>query len=76
MGASRALVPGCEVAGVFRRRQARVELSAAQRQLVANLHTFFAEAEAARAIEPLCQLWCIRGLLHNQWDHAFKLLKA
>ena len=31
--------------------------------------------EAARAIEPLCILWCIPGLLHNQWSHAFKLLK-
>jgi predicted dinucleotide-binding enzyme len=32
-------------------------------------------AEAARAIEPLCMLWCIPGLLRNQWAHAFKLLK-
>jgi len=32
-------------------------------------------AVAARAIEPLCMLWCIPGLLHNQWSHAFKLLK-
>jgi predicted dinucleotide-binding enzyme len=32
-------------------------------------------AEAARAIEPLCMLWCIPGMLHNQWNHAFKLLK-
>ncbi len=32
-------------------------------------------AEAARAIEPLCILWCIPGLLRNEWDHAFKLLK-
>lgn len=32
-------------------------------------------AEAARAIEPLCMLWCIPGLLRNQWSHAFKLLK-
>lgn len=31
--------------------------------------------EAARAIEPLCILWCIPGFLHNQWTHAFKLLK-
>jgi predicted dinucleotide-binding enzyme len=30
--------------------------------------------EAARAIEPLCILWCIPGLLRNQWSHAFKLL--
>ena len=32
-------------------------------------------AEAARAIEPLCMLWCIPGLLENRWTHAFKLLK-
>ena len=32
-------------------------------------------AEAARAIEPLCMLWCIPGFLHNQWQHAFKLVK-
>jgi predicted dinucleotide-binding enzyme len=30
---------------------------------------------AARAIEPLCILWCIPGFLKNQWGHAFKLLK-
>jgi predicted dinucleotide-binding enzyme len=30
--------------------------------------------EAARAIEPLCILWCIPGFLHNEWTHAFKLL--
>jgi len=33
------------------------------------------KAEAARAIEPLCILWCIPGFLRNQWTHAFKLLK-
>jgi predicted dinucleotide-binding enzyme len=32
-------------------------------------------AEGARAIEPLCMLWCIPGFLRNQWTHAFKLLK-
>ena len=32
--------------------------------------------EAARAIEPLCMLWCIPGFQKNQWAHAFKLLKA
>ncbi|MGO9940883.1 MAG: NADPH-dependent F420 reductase [Terracidiphilus sp.] len=31
--------------------------------------------EAARAIEPLCILWCIPGFLRNEWTHAFKLLK-
>lgn len=33
------------------------------------------KATAARAIEPLCMLWCIPGLLNNGWGHAFKLLK-
>jgi predicted dinucleotide-binding enzyme len=32
-------------------------------------------AEAARAIEPLCMLWCIPGFIRNEWTHAFKLLK-
>jgi 8-hydroxy-5-deazaflavin:NADPH oxidoreductase len=31
---------------------------------------------AARAIEPLCMLWCSRGFQQNQWDHAFALLTA
>jgi hypothetical protein len=33
------------------------------------------KAEAARAIEPLCILWCIPGFLENDWMHALKLLK-
>ena len=32
------------------------------------------KVEAARAIEPLCMLWCIPGFLRNEWMHAFKLL--
>jgi predicted dinucleotide-binding enzyme len=32
-------------------------------------------AEAARAIEPLCMLWCIPGFLRQDWVHAFKLLR-
>ena len=31
--------------------------------------------EAARAIEPLCMLWCIPGIAKGRWNHAFKLLK-
>ena len=31
--------------------------------------------EAARAIEPLCMLWCIPGLTQNRWNHALKLLR-
>lgn len=34
------------------------------------------KAEAARAIEPLCILWCIPGFLGNGWSHAFKLLRS
>lgn len=33
------------------------------------------KAEAARAIEPLCMLWCIPGFVGNDWYHAFKLLQ-
>ena len=33
------------------------------------------KAEAARAIEPLCILWCIPGFLRNDWTHAFKMLR-
>jgi hypothetical protein len=31
-------------------------------------------AEAARAIEPLCILWCILGFTKNERTHAFRLL--
>ncbi len=34
------------------------------------------KVEAARAIEPLCILWCIPGMLGGGWAHAFKLLRA
>ena len=30
--------------------------------------------EAAAPIESLCMLWCIPGMLRNDWMHAFKLL--
>ena len=33
------------------------------------------KAEAARAIEPLCMLWCIPGFLSNDWTHAFKVVR-
>lgn len=32
--------------------------------------------EGARAIEPLCMLWCAPGFLRNQWSHAYKVLKG
>ena len=32
-------------------------------------------SNAASVIEQLCILWCIPGMLRNQWTHAFKLLK-
>ena len=53
----------------------------AKRQVAAVLDQFGWEtedmgaAEAARAIEPLCMLWCIPGLRRNSWTHAFKLLR-
>ena len=37
--------------------------------------TDMGKVEAARAIEPLCILWCIPGFLRNDWTHAFKLLR-
>lgn len=37
--------------------------------------TDMGSVEAARAIEPLCMLWCIPGFKDNSWIHAFKLLK-
>jgi len=47
---------------------------------IVDLFGFDAEdmgkAEAARAIEPLCMLWCIPGMVRNEWAHAFKLLKV
>jgi len=52
------------------------------KETVTNILTSFGwetedmgKVEAARAIEPLCILWCIPGFLRNQWSHAFKLLK-
>jgi len=33
-------------------------------------------AEAARAIEPLCILWCIPGFQGRGWMHALKMLRA
>jgi len=32
--------------------------------------------EAARAIEPLCILWCIPGFLSKRWTHALKMIEA
>ena len=29
---------------------------------------------SARALEPLCMLWCLPGFLRNDWHHAFKML--
>jgi len=33
-------------------------------------------AVAARALEPLCQLWCILGFRNNTWTHAFALFRS
>ena len=52
------------------------------RSIVANVLDQFGwetadmgKATAARAIEPLCMLWCIPGFTRNEWSHAFKLLR-
>ena len=34
------------------------------------------KAVAGRAIEPLCMLWCIPGMLKGEWNHAFRMMKA
>jgi predicted dinucleotide-binding enzyme len=34
------------------------------------------KVEAARAIEPLCILWCLPGFTQNRWTHAYKVLKG
>jgi len=54
----------------------------AAKKTVADILTAFGwetedmgKVESARAIEPLCILWCIPGFIRNQWTHAFKLLK-
>ncbi len=30
--------------------------------------------QSARPIEALCQLWCVRGMLKNDWPHAMRWL--
>lgn len=32
--------------------------------------------QAARAIEPLSLLWCLRGWARGRWDHALKILRV
>jgi predicted dinucleotide-binding enzyme len=55
---------------------------AAKKKVTAILDEFgwetedMGRVESARAIEPLCILWCIPGFARNEWTHAFKLLKA
>lgn len=52
------------------------------KEIVKNILTSFGwdtedmgKAEAARAIEPLCILWCIPGFLRNDWFHAFRVMR-
>jgi predicted dinucleotide-binding enzyme len=35
----------------------------------------FGKIEAARAIEPLCVLWCIYGFRTGTWHHAVKIIR-
>jgi len=55
--------------------------AAAKKQVTALLDQFgwdaedVGGAEGARAIEPLCQLWCAPGFLRNDWAHAFRVLR-
>jgi predicted dinucleotide-binding enzyme len=57
--------------------------AAAKEQVRAILDRFGWETEdmgaveAARAIEPLCMLWCIPGILRNDWgSRAFKVVRG
>lgn len=53
----------------------------AKKQVTVILHKFgwdvedMGKVESARAIEPLCVLWCALGFNGGGWSHAFKLLK-
>lgn len=55
--------------------------AAAKAQVTAFLATIGWETEdcgtaaGARAIEPLCILWCIPGFRQNDWVHAYKVLR-
>lgn len=55
--------------------------AAAKTQVTALLDQFgwavedLGTVHAARAIEPLCVLWCIPGMTGKGWSHAFKLLR-
>ena len=55
--------------------------AAAKKQVTALLDQFgwdaedVGGAEGARAIEPLCQLWCAPGFLRNDWAHAYRVLR-
>lgn len=56
--------------------------AAAKKDVAEVLQKFGFEAEdmgaatAARAIEPLCILWCIPGLTGNSWNHAIRLIRT
>ena len=43
---------------------------------VESIYRWRGKVESARAIEPLCMLWCLPGFLRNDWMHAFKVLHA
>ncbi len=55
---------------------------AARAEVAALLASFGWEPEdmgsmvSARAIEPLCMLWCIPGLQKNDWNHVFKVVRT
>jgi len=55
--------------------------AAARSEAAAILREFGWEVEdcggaaAARAIEPLCILWCLPGFSQGRWGHAYKVLR-
>ena len=55
--------------------------AAAKREVVGVLEKFgwdhqdIGGVEGARAIEPLCILWCAPGFLTGRWGHAYRVLQ-
>ena len=57
-----------------RRRRWPLVLYTAAAIFLVTLVWLVLTAPLSRALEPLCMLWCLPGVLHNEWRHAFKML--
>lgn len=54
---------------------AKIEVAAILKKL-GWISEDFGGVKSARAIEPLCILWCLPGFLRNEWSHAFTMLRS